>query len=80
MISLKISSSCRLGSKVAVFRYSSIEIYSATKPPMTLQFHNPNRKDWLDVEVKSVRFYKYFAAAVHFYLAKSFLILTYFYA
>uniref|UniRef100_A0A453G1W4 Uncharacterized protein n=1 Tax=Aegilops tauschii subsp. strangulata TaxID=200361 RepID=A0A453G1W4_AEGTS len=42
-----------LGSKVAVFRYSSIEIYSATKPPMTLQFHNPNRKDWLDVEVKS---------------------------
>uniref|UniRef100_R7W218 1-phosphatidylinositol-3-phosphate 5-kinase n=1 Tax=Aegilops tauschii TaxID=37682 RepID=R7W218_AEGTA len=44
----------RLGSKVAVFRYSSIEIYSATKPPMTLQFHNPNRKDWLDVEVKSV--------------------------
>uniref|UniRef100_A0A453G223 PIPK domain-containing protein n=1 Tax=Aegilops tauschii subsp. strangulata TaxID=200361 RepID=A0A453G223_AEGTS len=43
-----------LGSKVAVFRYSSIEIYSATKPPMTLQFHNPNRKDWLDVEVKSV--------------------------
>ncbi|VAH82427.1 unnamed protein product [Triticum turgidum subsp. durum] len=43
-----------LGSKVAVFRYSSIEIYSATKPPMTLQFHNPNRKDWLDVEVQSV--------------------------
>lgn len=43
-----------LGSKVAVFRYSSVEIYSATKPPMTLQFHNPNRKDWLDVEVMSV--------------------------
>ena len=64
---------CRLGSKVAMFRYSSIEIYSAFKPPMTLQFHNPNRKEWLDVEVKNVRVYKYFAASVHFILAPSFL-------
>ncbi|CAM0883858.1 unnamed protein product [Alopecurus aequalis] len=43
-----------LGSKVAMLRYSSVEIYSALKPPMALQFHNPNRKEWLDVEVKNV--------------------------
>lgn len=43
-----------LGPKVAMFRYSSVEIYSAFKPPMTLQFHDPNRKEWLDVEVKNV--------------------------
>lgn len=43
-----------LGSKVAMFRYSSVEIYSACKPPMALQFHDPNKKEWLDVEVKNV--------------------------
>jgi len=43
-----------LGAKVAMFRYSSVEIYSACKPPMALQFHDPNRKEWLDVEVKNV--------------------------
>ncbi|KQK10843.1 putative 1-phosphatidylinositol-3-phosphate 5-kinase FAB1D isoform X1 [Brachypodium distachyon] len=43
-----------LGSKVAMFRYSSVEIYSALKPPMTLEFHNPNGKEWLDVEVNNV--------------------------
>ncbi|KAL6845628.1 hypothetical protein ACP4OV_025123 [Aristida adscensionis] len=43
-----------LGSRVAMFRYSSVEIYSACKPPMTLEFNNQNRKDWLDVEVKNV--------------------------
>ncbi|XP_062227368.1 1-phosphatidylinositol-3-phosphate 5-kinase FAB1A-like [Phragmites australis] len=42
------------GSKVAMFRYSSVEIYSACKPPLTLEFNNQNRKDWLDVEVKTV--------------------------
>ena len=76
MISLKILlplMTCRLGPEVAMFRYSSVEIYSAFKPPMTLQFHNPNRKEWLDVEVKNVRVYKYFAAAVHFTLAPPFL-------
>ncbi|KAM0821117.1 hypothetical protein ACQ4PT_063522 [Festuca glaucescens] len=43
-----------LGSKVAMFRYSSVEIYSACKPAMALQFHDPNKKEWLDVEVKNV--------------------------
>ncbi|TVU36332.1 hypothetical protein EJB05_18264 [Eragrostis curvula] len=42
------------GSKVAMFRYSSVEIYSACKPPLTLEFSNQNRKDWLDVEVNDV--------------------------
>jgi 1-phosphatidylinositol-3-phosphate 5-kinase len=64
---------CRLGSKVAMFRYSSVEIYSACKPPMALQFHDPNKKEWLDVEVKNVRVYKCFSAAIHFYLALLFL-------
>ncbi|RCV28347.1 hypothetical protein SETIT_5G398600v2 [Setaria italica] len=43
-----------LGSKVAMFRYSSVEIYSARKPPLTLEFNNRNKKDWLDVEVNNV--------------------------
>ncbi|KAJ1286455.1 hypothetical protein BS78_03G353100 [Paspalum vaginatum] len=42
------------GSKVAMFRYSSVEIYSACKPPLTLEFNNQNKKDWLEVEVKNV--------------------------
>ncbi|KAF8775171.1 hypothetical protein HU200_004569 [Digitaria exilis] len=44
----------RFGSKVAMFRYSSVDIYSACKPPLTLEFNNRNNKDWLDVEVNSV--------------------------
>ncbi|KAK3166114.1 hypothetical protein QOZ80_1AG0041600 [Eleusine coracana subsp. coracana] len=42
------------GSKIAMFRYSSVEIYSALKPPLMLEFSNQNRKDWLDVEVNAV--------------------------
>ncbi|OEL18132.1 1-phosphatidylinositol-3-phosphate 5-kinase FAB1B, partial [Dichanthelium oligosanthes] len=42
------------GSKVAMFRYSSVEIYSACKPPLTLEFNNQNKKDWLDAEVNNV--------------------------
>ncbi|GJN17008.1 hypothetical protein PR202_gb04046 [Eleusine coracana subsp. coracana] len=42
------------GSKVAMFRYSSVEIYSAHKPPLMLEFSNQNRKNWLDVEVNTV--------------------------
>ncbi|CAL4972891.1 unnamed protein product [Urochloa decumbens] len=42
------------GSKVAMFRYSPIEIYSACKPPLTLEFNNRNEKNWLDVEVNNV--------------------------
>ncbi|CAM0948999.1 unnamed protein product [Alopecurus aequalis] len=30
-----------LGSKVAMFQYSSVEIYNACKPQQTLEFHNP---------------------------------------
>ncbi|CAO1942464.1 unnamed protein product [Urochloa humidicola] len=42
------------GSKVAMFRYSPVEIYSACKPPLTLEFNNRNEKNWLDVEVNNV--------------------------
>nr|CAD1838763.1 unnamed protein product [Ananas comosus var. bracteatus] len=44
-----------LGSKVAMFRYSSVEIYAACKPPATLEFHNPNRQEWLIEEARYVR-------------------------
>jgi hypothetical protein len=57
---------CRLGSKVAMFRYSSVEIYSARKPPLILEFNDPNKKDWLDAEVNNVCFYNIFAVAAHF--------------
>ncbi|KAG2633689.1 hypothetical protein PVAP13_2NG029300 [Panicum virgatum] len=42
------------GSRVAMFIYSSVEIYSTCKPPLTLEFNNRNKKDWLDVEVNNV--------------------------
>ncbi|CAN6210149.1 unnamed protein product [Urochloa humidicola] len=42
------------GSRVAMFVYSSVEIYSACKPPLTLEFSNQNKKDWLDAEVNNV--------------------------
>ncbi|CAN6197799.1 unnamed protein product [Urochloa humidicola] len=42
------------GSRVAMFIYSSVEIYSACKPPLTLEFSNQNKKDWLDAEVNNV--------------------------
>lgn len=42
------------GSRVAMFIYSSVEIYSACKPPLSLEFNNRNKNDWLDIEVKNV--------------------------
>lgn len=44
----------RLGSRVAMFRYSSVEIYSASKPPPLLEFHNPNGPESLMREAKDV--------------------------
>ncbi|XP_062196034.1 1-phosphatidylinositol-3-phosphate 5-kinase FAB1A-like [Phragmites australis] len=43
-----------LGSKVAMFRYSSVEIYTTCKPQPTLQFHNPVRQDWFEGESRHV--------------------------
>uniref|UniRef100_A0A0E0IHB0 1-phosphatidylinositol-3-phosphate 5-kinase n=1 Tax=Oryza nivara TaxID=4536 RepID=A0A0E0IHB0_ORYNI len=43
-----------MGPKVAMFRYSSVEIYSAFKPPLTLEFHNPNKRECLEVEFNNV--------------------------
>ncbi|KQJ94785.1 putative 1-phosphatidylinositol-3-phosphate 5-kinase FAB1D [Brachypodium distachyon] len=39
-----------LGSKVAMFRYSSVEIYTTCKPPPTLHFDNPSRQNWFEKE------------------------------
>ncbi|XP_026658121.2 1-phosphatidylinositol-3-phosphate 5-kinase FAB1B-like isoform X2 [Phoenix dactylifera] len=43
-----------LGSRVAMFRYSSVEIYAASKPPPVLEFHNPNGQESLMREAKDV--------------------------
>lgn len=43
-----------LGSKVAMFQYSSVEIYTASKPQPTLEFHNPNAHEWYGQEVRNV--------------------------
>ncbi|CAO2168135.1 unnamed protein product [Urochloa humidicola] len=43
-----------LGSKVAMFQYSSVEIYTACKPQRTLEFHNPNTHEWYGQEVRNV--------------------------
>ncbi|XP_073099215.1 putative 1-phosphatidylinositol-3-phosphate 5-kinase FAB1D isoform X2 [Elaeis guineensis] len=43
-----------LGSRVAMFRYSSVEIYAASKPPPVLEFHNPNGPESLMREAKDV--------------------------
>uniref|UniRef100_A0A0D9XBX8 1-phosphatidylinositol-3-phosphate 5-kinase n=1 Tax=Leersia perrieri TaxID=77586 RepID=A0A0D9XBX8_9ORYZ len=44
-----------MGRKVAMFRYSSLEIYSASKPPLTLEFHNPDKREFLEAEPNNVR-------------------------
>ncbi|KAL5678318.1 hypothetical protein ACJX0J_014449, partial [Zea mays] len=36
-----------LGSKVAMFQYSSVKIYNACKPQPTLEIHNPDMHEWL---------------------------------
>ncbi|KAL6844252.1 hypothetical protein ACP4OV_025925 [Aristida adscensionis] len=43
-----------LGSKVAMFQYSSVEIYTACKPQPTLGFHNPNTHVWYEQEERNV--------------------------
>ncbi|XP_066352524.1 putative 1-phosphatidylinositol-3-phosphate 5-kinase FAB1D isoform X2 [Miscanthus floridulus] len=43
-----------LGSKVAMFRYSSVEIYATCKPQPTLQFINPIRQDWFEVQRRNI--------------------------
>lgn len=43
-----------LGSKVAMFRYSPVEIYAACKPPPALEFAIPGGQDWVVQEAKSV--------------------------
>ncbi|URE30547.1 Phosphatidylinositol-4-phosphate 5-Kinase [Musa troglodytarum] len=41
-----------IGSKVAVFVYSSVKIYAACKPPPVLDFDNPKRQEWLRTEMQ----------------------------
>lgn len=43
-----------LGSTVAMFRYSSLEVYKACMPPPVLEFNNPIGQEWLDTEAKDV--------------------------
>lgn len=43
-----------LGSKVAMFRYSPVEIYAACKPSPVLEFANPSGQNWVVQEAKSV--------------------------
>ncbi|KAJ6807252.1 putative 1-phosphatidylinositol-3-phosphate 5-kinase FAB1B [Iris pallida] len=43
-----------LGSRVAMFRYSPVEIYAVCKPPPVLEFYNPNGQEWIKREAKSV--------------------------
>ncbi|XP_040379200.1 putative 1-phosphatidylinositol-3-phosphate 5-kinase FAB1D [Oryza brachyantha] len=43
-----------LGSKVAKFQYSAVEIYTACKPQRTLEFHNPNMHEWFEQEGRNV--------------------------
>uniref|UniRef100_A0A0E0KX89 1-phosphatidylinositol-3-phosphate 5-kinase n=1 Tax=Oryza punctata TaxID=4537 RepID=A0A0E0KX89_ORYPU len=43
-----------LGSKVAKFQYSSVEIYTACKPQRTLEFHNPDMREWFEQEGRNV--------------------------
>jgi 1-phosphatidylinositol-3-phosphate 5-kinase len=44
----------RLGSKVAVFWYTPVEVFTAYKPPSILEFNNPNRQGWLKDEFREV--------------------------
>lgn len=43
-----------LGPKVAMFRYSSVEIYAACKPPPVIDFSNPKGLEWLQRETKDM--------------------------
>ncbi|ONM25573.1 hypothetical protein ZEAMMB73_Zm00001d007025 [Zea mays] len=43
-----------LGSKVAMFQYSSVKIYNACKPQPTLEIHNPDMHEWYGQEIRNV--------------------------
>ncbi|CAO2169881.1 unnamed protein product [Urochloa humidicola] len=43
-----------LGSRVAMFRYSSVKIYTTCKPQPTLQFINPIKQDWFEGQSRHV--------------------------
>ncbi|ONM12560.1 NAC domain-containing protein 8 [Zea mays] len=43
-----------LGSKVAMFQYSSVEIYNACKPQPTLEFHNTDMHEWYGQDIRNV--------------------------
>ncbi|CAL5009204.1 unnamed protein product [Urochloa decumbens] len=43
-----------LGSRVAMFRYSSVKIYTTCKPQPTLQFVNPIKQDWFEGQRRHV--------------------------
>lgn len=43
-----------LGSKVAMFQYSSVEIYNACKPQQTLEFHNPITHELFEQQGRNV--------------------------
>lgn len=43
-----------LGSKVAMFQYTSVEIYAACKPPPMLEFCNPSKQEWFLREARDV--------------------------
>ncbi|WOK94573.1 1-phosphatidylinositol-3-phosphate 5-kinase FAB1A-like isoform X1 [Canna indica] len=45
-----------LGSKVALFVYSSVKIYTACKPPPVLNFYDPKGYEWLKREMELVLF------------------------
>ncbi|XP_078163084.1 1-phosphatidylinositol-3-phosphate 5-kinase FAB1A-like isoform X1 [Carex rostrata] len=43
------------GSKVAVFWYTPVEVFTAFKQPTVFEFNNPNRGGWLEDEFRKVR-------------------------
>uniref|UniRef100_A0ACD5U796 Uncharacterized protein n=1 Tax=Avena sativa TaxID=4498 RepID=A0ACD5U796_AVESA len=43
-----------LGSKVAMFQYSPVEVYNACKPQQTLEFHNPTTHELFEQQGRNV--------------------------
>lgn len=43
-----------LGSKVAIFQYSSVKIYTACKPQRTLEFHSSSTRELFEQEARNV--------------------------
>ncbi|KAJ4965632.1 hypothetical protein NE237_017481 [Protea cynaroides] len=43
-----------LGSTVAMFRYSSVDIYATVMPPQILEFNNPTEQEWLEKVTEDV--------------------------